>query len=211
MSAHRPFRIGVLTLSDKGSKGQRIDESGPVVDELLAPVGEVVHVAILPDDVELIVALLTAWADEEGLDLIVTTGGTGLSPRDVTPQATLQAIDYEIPGMAEAMRMKSLQKTPHAMVSRAVVGVRKIQQGNPTRPPTTFLTRENGDVPALFDRVLRYLVRQGCLDADDAEQMKQALAALEQGPMDEDELAWMRRVGDHIYGSSRAAGLMDGK
>jgi len=125
MSAHRPFQIGVLTLSDKGSQGQRVDESGPVVEELLAPVGEVVHVAILPDDLASIATLLIAWTDQEKLDLIVTTGGTGLSPRDVTPQATLQTIDYEIPGMAEAMRMQSLQKTPHAMVSRAVVGVRK--------------------------------------------------------------------------------------
>ena len=125
MSAHRPFQIGVLTLSDKGSQGQRVDESGPVVEELLAPVGEVVHVAILPDDIASISTLLIAWTDQEKLDLIVTTGGTGLSPRDVTPQATLQVIDYEIPGMAEAMRMQSLQKTPHAMVSRAVVGVRK--------------------------------------------------------------------------------------
>ena len=125
MSAHRPFQIGVLTLSDKGSQGQRVDESGPVVEELLAPVGEVVHVAILPDDLASIATLLIAWTDQEKLDLIVTTGGTGLSPRDVTPQATLQVIDYEIPGMAEAMRMQSLQKTPHAMVSRAVVGVRK--------------------------------------------------------------------------------------
>ena len=125
MSAHRPFQIGVLTLSDKGSQGQRVDESGPVVEELLAPVGEVVHVAILPDDIASISTLLIAWTDQGKLDLIVTTGGTGLSPRDVTPQATLQVIDYEIPGMAEAMRMQSLQKTPHAMVSRAVVGVRK--------------------------------------------------------------------------------------
>ena len=125
MSARRPFRIGVLTLSDKGSQGQRVDESGPVVEDLLAPVGEVVHVAILPDDLESIASLLIAWTDQENLDLIVTTGGTGLSPRDVTPQATMHAIDYEIPGMAEAMRMQSLQKTPHAMVSRAVVGVRK--------------------------------------------------------------------------------------
>jgi molybdenum cofactor synthesis domain-containing protein len=125
MSAHRPFQIGVLTLSDKGSQGQRVDESGPVVEELLAPVGEVVHVAILPDDIASIATLLIAWTDQGKLDLIVTTGGTGLSPRDVTPQATLQVIDYEIPGMAEAMRMQSLQKTPHAMVSRAVVGVRK--------------------------------------------------------------------------------------
>ena len=125
MSAHRPFQIGVLTLSDKGSQGQRVDESGPVVEELLAPVGEVVHVAILPDDIASISTLLIAWTDQEKLDLIVTTGGTGLSPRDVTPQATLQVIDYEIPGMAEAMRTQSLRKTPHAMVSRAVVGVRK--------------------------------------------------------------------------------------
>ncbi len=150
MSAHRPFQIGVLTLSDKGSRGLRVDESGPVVEELLAPVGEVVHVVILPDDLESIVALLIAWTDQEKLDLIVTTGGTGLSPRDVTPQATLQAIDYEIPGMAEAMRMKSLQKTPHAMVSRAVVGVRK-QTMIINLPGSPKAARENLDVllPAL--------------------------------------------------------------
>jgi molybdopterin adenylyltransferase len=150
MSTHRPFKIGVLTLSDKGSQGQRVDESGPVVEELLTPVGEVVHVAILPDDLESIVALLIAWTDQEKLDLIVTTGGTGLSPRDVTPQATLQAIDYEIPGMAEAMRMQSLQKTPHAMVSRAVVGVRK-QTMIVNLPGSPKAARENLEVlmPAL--------------------------------------------------------------
>jgi molybdenum cofactor synthesis domain-containing protein len=150
MSVYRPFRIGVLTLSDKGSQGQRVDESGPVVKELLAPVGEVVHVSILPDDLESIVALLIAWTDQEKLDLIVTTGGTGLSPRDVTPQATLQAIDYEIPGMAEAMRMQSLQKTPHAMVSRAVVGVRK-QTMIINLPGSPKAARENLEVllPAL--------------------------------------------------------------
>jgi molybdopterin adenylyltransferase len=150
MSEHRPFRIGVLTLSDKGSQGQRVDESGPVVKGLLTPVGEVVHVAILPDDLESIVALLIAWTDQEKLDLIVTTGGTGLSPRDVTPQATLQAIDYEIPGMAEAMRMQSLQKTPHAMVSRAVVGVRK-QTMIINLPGSPKAARENLEVlmPAL--------------------------------------------------------------
>ena len=150
MSAHRPFQIGVLTLSDKGSQGQRVDESGPVVEGLLTPVGEVAHIAILPDDLESIVALLIAWTDQEKLDLIVTTGGTGLSPRDVTPQATLQAIDYEIPGMAEAMRMQSLQKTPHAMVSRAVVGVRK-QTMIINLPGSPKAARENLEVllPAL--------------------------------------------------------------
>lgn len=119
------FRIGVLTLSDKGSQGERIDLSGPVVQKLLASVGEVTHVDLLPDDLDAIAALLVEWSEREGLDLIVTTGGTGLSPRDVTPQATMQVIDYEIPGMAEAMRLQSLKKTPHAMLSRAIVGVRR--------------------------------------------------------------------------------------
>jgi molybdenum cofactor synthesis domain-containing protein len=92
---------------------------------MLAGVGKVTHVAILPDDIASIVSLLTDWSDREHLDLIVTTGGTGLTPRDVTPQATLQVLDYEIPGMAEVMRMQSLSKTPHAMLSRAVAGVRR--------------------------------------------------------------------------------------
>lgn len=119
-----PYRIGVLTLSDKGSQGKRVDESGPVVQEMLAEIGGVTQTAILPDDVADIVDLLKEWCDQEHLNLVVTTGGTGLTPRDITPQATLQVLDYEIPGMAEAMRSKSLEKTPHAMLSRAVVGVR---------------------------------------------------------------------------------------
>jgi molybdenum cofactor synthesis domain-containing protein len=124
MKATDAYRIGVLTLSDKGSQGQRVDESGPVVREMLDAVGQVTHLAILPDDIKSIVDILTDWSDQEQLNLIVTTGGTGLTPRDVTPQATLQVIDYEIPGMAEVMRMQSLRKTSHAMLSRAVVGVR---------------------------------------------------------------------------------------
>lgn len=119
------FQIGVLTLSDKGAQGQRVDESGPVVREILEAVGQVTHVAISPDDIDSIVSILTDWSDQEQLDLIVTTGGTGLTPRDVTPQATLQVIDYEVPGMAEVMRMESLKKTSHAMLSRAIVGVRR--------------------------------------------------------------------------------------
>ena len=119
-----PYRIGVLTLSDKGSQGKRVDESGPVVQEMLAEIGGVRQTAILPDDVAEIVDLLKEWCDQEHLNLVVTTGGTGLTPRDITPQATLQVLDYEIPGMAGAMRSKSLEKTPHAMLSRAVVGVR---------------------------------------------------------------------------------------
>ncbi len=118
------FQIGVMTLSDKGSRGQRTDESGPLVKEMLLDIGEVVRFELLPDDQRLIAETLIDWSDNLSLDMIVTTGGTGLTPRDVTPQATLQVLDYQVPGMAELMRMESLKKTPHAILSRAVVGVR---------------------------------------------------------------------------------------
>lgn len=118
------FTIGVLTLSDKGSRGEREDTSGALVGEMVRSLGQVARYQVIPDDVETIVLTLCRWADEVGLDLILTTGGTGLTPRDVTPQATARVLDYEIPGMAEAMRTASLQKTPHAMLSRALVGVR---------------------------------------------------------------------------------------
>lgn len=117
------FRIGVLTLSDKGSVGARIDTSGPAIAEMVGVLGCVEKVALLPDDADAIAALLCDWT-ATGLDLILTTGGTGLAPRDVTPEATLQVIDRQVPGMAEAMRQAGLQKTPHAMLSRGVVGVR---------------------------------------------------------------------------------------
>lgn len=118
------FRIGVLTLSDKGARGEREDESGRVLGAMVAPLGTVEHYAVIPDEAETIMATLRSWTDVERLDLILTTGGTGLSPRDVTPQATLRVIDYQVPGLAEAMRLHSLDKTPHAMLSRAVAGVR---------------------------------------------------------------------------------------
>jgi molybdenum cofactor synthesis domain-containing protein len=119
-------RAGVLTLSDKGSKGLRQDLSGPIIIEILKGLGISVEVsAIIPDDLTLIKERLTSWCDKQSLDLIVTTGGTGLSPRDVTPDATLTVIDKRVPGMEEVMRLESLKKTPHAMISRAVVGVRK--------------------------------------------------------------------------------------
>ncbi len=112
-------------MSDKGAAGQREDESGRVVEGLLKGAGfEIVKSAIVPDEQEQIERVLVEWSDDECLALIVTTGGTGLTPRDVTPQATKAVIDYEVPGMAEAMRSESLKKTPHAMLSRAVVGVR---------------------------------------------------------------------------------------
>lgn len=118
------FAIGVLTLSDKGARGEREDESGRLIGELVAQLGDVVRYQVIPDEQEQISAVLVSWSDEQDLDLILTTGGTGLSPRDRTPQATAAILDFEVPGMAEAMRAASLQKTPHAMISRALVGVR---------------------------------------------------------------------------------------
>ena len=119
------IKAGVLTISDKGFKGQRKDESGPLVAEILTKAGYIVEKqSIVPDDFEKIVECLITWVDKENLRLIVTTGGTGVSPTDITPEAMLKVIKYQIPGMAEAMRAASLTKTPHAMLSRAIVGVR---------------------------------------------------------------------------------------
>ncbi len=118
------YKVGVLTLSDKGSRGEREDESGRILGDMAKELGGIHRYQVIPDDEETITMLLKRWVDELKLDLILTTGGTGLSPRDVTPQATAAVLDYEIPGMAEAMRFASMQKTPHAMISRALVGVR---------------------------------------------------------------------------------------
>jgi len=121
------IKAGVLTISNKGFRGQRKDESGPLVAEILTKAGYMVEKqGIVPDDHEKIVECLIKWIDKDGLRLIVTTGGTGVSPTDVTPEAMLKVIKYKIPGMAEAMRLASLKKTPHAMLSRAMAGVRGI-------------------------------------------------------------------------------------
>ena len=119
------FTIGVLTLSDKGARGEREDESGRIIQEMVAGLGEIRRYEVIPDDEDGIVARLVEWVDSEKLALILTTGGTGLTPRDLAPQATARVLDYEVPGMAEAMRSESLKKTPHAMLSRALVGVRR--------------------------------------------------------------------------------------
>ncbi|TYO99869.1 molybdopterin adenylyltransferase [Geothermobacter ehrlichii] len=124
MTDKQNFTIGILTLSDKGARGERVDESGPLLAEMCTGLGEVIRTAIIPDEQERIVEVLIDWADNLRLDLVLTTGGTGLSPRDVTPEATLQVVDRLVPGMAEAMRLESLKKTPHAMLSRGVVGMR---------------------------------------------------------------------------------------
>ena len=120
------FPTGVLTISDKGSQGKRVDESGKTAVSLLQEAGfSVVQTKIIPDDRQQIARTLIQWADKDCLALVVTSGGTGLSPSDVTPQAMKEVIDFEVPCMAEAMRAESLKKTPHAMISRAMAGVRK--------------------------------------------------------------------------------------
>lgn len=125
MTSDMPYRVGILTLSDKGARGEREDESGRVVREMISSLGEVVRYLVIPDDEDMIVRTLVEWVDKEAIDLILTTGGTGLTARDVTPEATARVIERAIPGMAEAMRMESLRKTPHAMLSRALAGVRR--------------------------------------------------------------------------------------
>lgn len=120
------YRVVILTLSDRGAAGERAeDTSALAIRALLASLSvEVVDYAVLPDEAPVIADALRRHSDREDVHLILTTGGTGLAPRDVTPQATLSVIEYEAPGMAEAMRAEGLRHTPMAMLSRAVVGVR---------------------------------------------------------------------------------------
>ncbi len=119
------INVGILTISDKGSQGQRQDKSGGVIRDVVSGLeSAVVRYEIVPDESDAIAARLAEWADGGGIDVVFTTGGTGLGRRDVTPEATLSIIDKEVPGIAEAMRVKSLEKTPMAMLSRAVAGMR---------------------------------------------------------------------------------------
>ncbi len=123
------MKAAVLTVSDAGSRGEREDTAGPAVASLLGGAGfEVAETALLPDEPEQIAAQLRAWADGQGderaVDLAVTVGGTGLSPRDRTPQATEAVVDYRVEGFEQAMRAAGLESTPMAMLSRAVAGVR---------------------------------------------------------------------------------------
>jgi len=120
------LRTAILTVSDRAARGERADRSGPGLAAWLAEHSViVVSTRILADDQTEIAAQLTAWADSNAYDLILTTGGTGVSPRDRTPEATLGVLDFAIPGLAEAMRAESFKKTAHAALSRAVAGVRK--------------------------------------------------------------------------------------
>jgi len=119
------IRIGILTVSDRSARGERPDASGPAIENVAAAQGwDVVRKAIVPDDLQAIKEILVTWADSGEMDVILTTGGTGFSPRDVTPEATLAVVQRMAPGLAEAMRAASLRVTAHAMLSRASAGIR---------------------------------------------------------------------------------------
>jgi molybdopterin adenylyltransferase len=119
------FTAVIITVSDRGARGQREDTSGPEIAGMVEAAGmEIIGRRIIPDEEEMIRRTLLEWCDGGEADLILTTGGTGVSPRDVTPDATREVIDREIPGMAEAMRRQSAAVTPHAMISRALAGIR---------------------------------------------------------------------------------------
>ena len=119
------MNLGILTISDKGWRGERSDESSTAIKEYLFRLdGQLVRYDIIPDEVDMIAGKLTEWADEGSVDMILTTGGTGLSRRDVTPEATLRIIDRTVPGLTEAMRAETFHQTPMAILSRAVAGVR---------------------------------------------------------------------------------------
>jgi molybdopterin adenylyltransferase len=123
---HILITAGIITISDRGWRGEREDISGREARKLLKGVSiEVLDYEIIPDEKEIIVDKLIEFTDKKRLDLIVTTGGTGVSPRDATPDATLEVIEKEVPGMAETMRRESAALTPHAMISRAVTGIRR--------------------------------------------------------------------------------------
>ena len=120
------IRVGVLTVSDRSSRGERPDDSGPALEEAIIGQGwQVIRRAILPDDMESLKEGLSSWADSGEMDVILTTGGTGFSPRDVTPEATQAIIERSTPGLVEAMRAESMRVTSHAMLSRATAGIRK--------------------------------------------------------------------------------------
>jgi molybdopterin adenylyltransferase len=120
------LKLGIITISDKASRGERADKSGLLIrDSFSAVDSKVVKYEVIPDEADIIAQKLAQWADDGSVDVIITTGGTGLAPRDVTPEATLSILDKMVPGLAEMMRVQSFSFTPLAMLSRAVAGVRK--------------------------------------------------------------------------------------
>ena len=120
------FRLGILTISDKGARGERQDMSGQAIRDSLSLLvdGYIAKYEIIPDEKDVIAGKLASWSDEGSVDIILTTGGTGLSQRDITPEATMSIVDKVVPGFTEAMRAKTFSLTPMAMLSRAVAGIR---------------------------------------------------------------------------------------
>jgi molybdopterin adenylyltransferase len=118
------YKAIVITISDKGSRGDRVDTSGPALAQMLQETYNVGDVVIVPDEMELIAAAMKRAIDENSVDLVVTTGGTGVSKRDVTPEATRMVIDRELPGFAEIMRSESYKITTHGIISRGISGIR---------------------------------------------------------------------------------------
>ena len=119
------FRIGIITVSDRSSRDERTDLSGTALVEMAKSKSwDVAETLIIPDDLDVLRDTLVLWADSGDLDIILTTGGTGFSPRDITPEATRFVVDKLAPGLSEAMRAESLKITPHAMLSRAIAGIR---------------------------------------------------------------------------------------
>ena len=120
------LRVGILIVSDRSSRGERVDESGPVLKGMILDQSwEVPKMKIIPDEFEIIKGILESWVENGRLDLILTSGGTGFSPRDVTPEATLAVIERGAPGLTEAMRAESMKITPYGMLSRSIAGIRK--------------------------------------------------------------------------------------
>jgi molybdopterin adenylyltransferase len=118
------YKAIVITISDKGSRGERVDTSGPALARMLQETYDMGDIVIVPDEIEIIAAAMKREIDENNVDLVVTTGGTGVSKRDVTPEATRIVIDRELPGFAEIMRSESYKITPHGIISRGICGIR---------------------------------------------------------------------------------------
>ena len=119
------MRIGILTVSDRSARGERPDLAGPAIEKLIVDQGwSVVRLEIMPDELLMLKEALANWADSGNMDIILTTGGTGFSPRDITPEATKAVIERDAPGLVEAMRIASLKVTAHGMLSRATAGIR---------------------------------------------------------------------------------------
>lgn len=118
------MKIGIIVVSDSSSKGYRVSTTQDLISELVLPLGKVEKVLIIPDDKEEIKKSMKLFCDEYHMDLVISTGGTGLSPRDVTPEATREILDKEIPGIGEMMRISTIHFTPLSILSRATGGIR---------------------------------------------------------------------------------------